>query len=178
MLLLLLTALSICYVIPVISSWNQRSARIDDVPKKEYGLLLGCAPGSEAFCNRINSAAALLKAGKIEKIIVSGASEVHQMKQSLLFHKIAENRIIIDPDGYRTKQSIVNIKEKFNVRSYIVISQKYHCERAIFLGRCFNAEIYGFEAPNSIFSIHVCAISREVLARVKMYFDCLCLLFK
>ena len=178
MLLLLLTALSISYVIPVIYGWNRHSSNIKDIPDKEYGLLLGCSPGSEAFINRINAAAKLLKAGKIDKIIVSGAEEVHAMKRSLLHHNIAENRIILDPDGYRTKQSIINIKEKFNVRSYTVISQKYHCERAIFLGSCFGAEVYGFDAADSVSSGHTRDICREILARVKMYFDCLCLLLK
>ena len=84
---------------------------------------------------------------KIGKIIASGGDysnrkngydELSAMRDSLVVHGVPDSIIILDYQGTRTINSIVNVRY---IDSITVISQKYHNERAIWL-----AEHYGLHA--------------------------------
>ena len=73
--------------------------------------------------------------------------------------------------GFRTLDSIVRANKVFGQRKFTVISQRFHNERAIFIGRKLGLEPIGYNAKDvgsySGFKINL----REKLARVKTILD-------
>ncbi len=116
-----------------------------DIPHYHTALLLGTSPvgrfgGPNAFfIARINATAELYEAGKVDRILVSGDNrhknynEPQAMKKALMEKGIPEDIIFLDYAGFRTYDSVVRAKEVFGQKSFIVVSQKFHNERAVFI---------------------------------------------
>ena len=119
---------------------------IDDVPSRRIGLVLGTSKYlkngeiNPYFQNRINAAAALYHAGKIERLVLSGDhgskyyNEPEDMKNALLLKGVSPKHIYLDYAGFRTLDSIVRMNAVFNQKIFTVISQEFHNKRAIFIG--------------------------------------------
>ena len=164
---------------------------VDSVPDGDYvGLLLGTTPMTRIshrrnifFENRIKATANLYHAGKIRKILISGddksldgINETECMKDSLLARGVPESDIILDGKGYRTIHSVQRAYHDFGCRNLIVISQKFHNERALYLANHLGLDfdqVIGFnaESPRSLMSQKTYV--REWFARVKMFLDLL-----
>lgn len=154
-----------------------------DIPVNKAGILLGTTkyvsfgPVNPYYKNRITAALELLKNEKITYIIVSGDhslnnyNEPEQMKADLMKEGIAEDKIFLDYAGYRTFDSMYRLKEIFGQKKVTVISQQFHNERAIYIGKQIGIEAIGYNAADlnsrSGFDVHV----REKLARVKVFVD-------
>ncbi|WPO82515.1 ElyC/SanA/YdcF family protein [Chryseobacterium sp. JJR-5R] len=155
------------------------------VPETKTGLLLGTSRTLDNgqpngyFNNRIEATWELYKSGRIQYIIASGDNsrkdynEPEDMKQALIGKGIPEGHIFMDFAGFRTLDSIVRAKEIFGQHKIIVISQKFHNERAVFLARQNGIDAFGFNAADvnkyAGFKTNV----REYLAKSKAYLDLL-----
>ena len=158
-------------------------ARIEEVPAREYGLLLGTSRVvrggflNEYFYRRIRAAVRLYKAGRVKKIIVSGDNrrkgynEPQDMKEALMAEGVPEKAILMDFAGFRTLDSVVRARNVFGVRTFIVISQKFHCERAVYLARAKELDAVGFAAEEVPARFRFKNFFREPLARVKAFLD-------
>lgn len=175
-----------CYVSVSFNASGRTFDRLEDVPEHEYGLLLGTSPftaqGARNFYfeNRIKSAVELYKTGKIRRIIVSGGDytsalgydEPRAMTDSLVAHGVPFNVIVRDYEGTRTLRSIVKAKETYNIDSVIIISQKYHNERAIAQADKYGLRAVGYNVPHShVKRNRIKNVLREFPARVKLYLD-------
>lgn len=158
---------------------------IDDVPSRRIGLVLGTSKYlkngeiNPYFQNRINAAAALYHAGKIERLVLSGDhgskyyNEPEDMKNALLLKGVSPKHIYLDYAGFRTLDSIVRMNAVFNQKIFTVISQEFHNKRAIFIGRNLGMDLIGYNAENVTLSKGVKVQIREALARVKVFIDLL-----
>lgn len=160
---------------------------VNKLPPREVGLLLGTSPigrsgkPNQFFLRRIDAAVELYEAGKIDRFIISGAKrdslydEPKEMKAALLSRGLPDTIITLDGEGYRTIASITRAKEVFGVDSLTIISQQFHCERALFLARhkSLNAIAYSAETTSSQ-KWRLLMWLRESLARVKAAFEVLC----
>ncbi len=123
---------------------------------------------------RLDTAAYLYDKGLSRRIIVSGhggiesTSEVQVMKNYLMEQGIPSYRIFIDHDGQSTYRSMLSLKEVFNLKNVIIVSQKYHLPRAIFLGRQNGIEVYGYPAAQQKKTSYYQQV-REYFARNKDY---------
>lgn len=117
---------------------------IASTPGHRVGLLLGTGKhlGNSAnpyYEYRMDAAAELYKAGKIEKIIASGDGstfencEPEQMRGDLVARGIPAGDIIPDYAGFRTLDSVMRCKKVFGVDDVLIISQDFHCRRALFI---------------------------------------------
>ena len=157
--------------------------RIEEVPPREYGLLLGTSRVvrggflNEYFYRRIRAAVRLYKAGKVKKIIVSGDNrrkgynEPQDMKEALMAGGVPEKAILMDFAGFRTLDSVVRARNVFGVTTFTVISQKFHCERAVYLARAKELDAVGFAAEEVPARFRFKNAFREPLARVKAFLD-------
>lgn len=130
----------------------------DNLPKVRCAIVLGTSKwlgkGRENryYKNRIIAAHSLYKAGKCTKIIVSGDNrtvsynEPKSMKEDLVRMGVNEEDIICDYAELRTLDSIIRFKEVFGQSQGIVVSQKFHNSRAIYVARANDIELYGFNA--------------------------------
>jgi SanA protein len=170
------------------SSANGRLySAVESIPHRHAGLLLGCASTLSDgrtnlfFTYRIEAAAALFKAGKIDCLIVSGDNHVagydepSDMKQALMNLGIPSDQIYCDYAGFRTLDSVVRARAIFGQTNITVISQGFHNQRAIYIARHEGVDAIGFSARDvdsfNSFRTRV----REQLARVKTVLD-VCLL--
>jgi SanA protein len=139
------------------------------LPAVDVALVLGAAPiGPEGtpnryFERRLDAAAALWRAGKVKYLLASGArwapdyDEPTAMREGLIGRGVPAESIYRDFDGVRTRDSIIRAKSVFGQSRIIVVSQRFHLARALFLARAEEIEAWGFEArdverPYSVFT--------------------------
>ncbi len=157
---------------------------INKVPAKKAALVLGTAKymiggGKNYFyMYRIRAAANLFKAGKVKAIVVSGDNstkyynETSKMRKDLIKAGIPSQYITLDPLGVRTLDSVVRAEAIFDLKDYIIVSQKFHLERALFLAKAKGQKVIGFTAkdiPGTKAAYRMKA--REYLARAKAFLD-------
>lgn len=161
---------------------------VNDVPDYEVGLLLGTTPQTrighrpnQFFKFRIDATEALYKAGKVKTILISGdensldgINEVECMRDSLIARGVPSDVIILDGKGFRTLDAVVRATKVYDKHNYIVISQKFHNERAIYLAEHLGLEVEnlsGFNAADATSNMAIMTYVREYFARVKVFVD-------
>ena len=158
-------------------------SNINDVPTMQTALLLGTNPKtrdgkrpSSFYLARINATAELYKHGKFRQLIISGDKregydEPQTMRHDLIERGVPDSIITMDGQGYRTLLSMKNIKQHFRVNDMIIISQKWHNERSIFLADKMNIKAVGYNADDVRHPRAIWTHIRELLARVKLFID-------
>jgi SanA protein len=128
------------------------------VSPADVALVLGAAPiGPEGGPNRyfeyrLDAAAALWRAGKVRYLLVSGErrppdyDEPTAMRAGLLARGVPAGAIYRDFGGVRTNDSVLRARDVFGQRRIVVVSQRFHLSRAIFLAHEAGLEASGFEA--------------------------------
>lgn len=180
----------ICNQIVVNNAKGKVFSDIDSIKYTKVGLLLGTTPQARIgritnyfFIYRIDAAVQLYRAGKIEKILISGdehsldgVNEPECMRDSLVARGVSASAIILDGKGYRTICSVVNANKVFGLKSFTIISQKFHNERAIYQSEHLGLDIENLQAYNARMPksrrAYLTTI-REYFARVKMFLDLL-----
>ncbi len=169
----------------VTAIWASRGrlfTEVSELPEIKVGLVLGTTDrvkGRENlyFRYRIDAAVRVWKSGRLETLIVSGDNlspyynEPEKMKQALIERGVPADRIVCDPRGLRTLDSVVRAKEVFGTSSVLLISQRFQNERAIYLAKANGIEAYGFNARDVETQAGLKTKIREVGARVKMWLD-------
>ncbi len=154
---------------------------VNDVPACKTALVLGTARyiGDRQnlyFMYRIQAAKELYDAGKVKAFVVSGDNrrkdynEAEDMKKALVEAGVPDSIIHCDYAGLRTLDSVVRMSKIFGQDSFIVVSQQFHNERAIFLAQYYGYQAYGYNARDldwNRFSVKTKV--REVFARVKVF---------
>ena len=158
-------------------------SNVNDVPTMQTALLLGTNPKtrdgkrpSSFYLARINATAELYKHGKFRQLIISGDKregydEPQTMRHDLIERGVPDSIIMMDGQGYRTLLSLRNSKQYFGVHDMIIISQKWHNERSIFLADKMNIKAVGYNADDIRHPRAIWTHIRELLARVKLFID-------
>jgi SanA protein len=189
-LLLLIVLVASLIVTVVYCNWRVEKASrgklysdINLVPHNHVGLLLGTskflADSSENpyYRYRINAAVLLLKAGKIDYVVVSGDNsrvdynEPVMMRTDLMAQGIDSCRIYLDYAGFRTFDSMIRLREIFSQDSATIISQEFHNQRALFIAMKEGIRAIGFNARDLPSAAGIRTNVREKLARVKLFID-------
>ena len=155
-----------------------------EIPAKRAALLLGTTKYLKGgyknyfYTYRIRAAVALWKAGKIKAILVSGDNgtkyydETTTMYEDLIKAGIPARYITRDYAGFRTLDSIVRAAAIFDLQDYIIISQRFHLERALFIARAKGQKVIGFAAKDIPGTEAATKMKyREYLARTKAFLD-------
>jgi len=165
------------------STEDQVYQRLEDVPVSSVGLVLGTShriaggKPNPFFEKRMQTAAALYHSGKVEHFILSGDNrtqfynEPQEMKKALLKMGVPDSAITLDYAGLRTLDSIVRSKEIFGQNKIVIITQTFHCYRAVFISKYYDidaiAMMAGEPGEEHTFRIRL----REYLARTKAVLD-------
>ena len=190
MMVVCLALMLICNQIVVSNAEGKVFSEIDSIKYNKVGLLLGTTPQARItkvknyfFIYRLDAAEQLYRAGKIEKILISGdehsldgVNEPECMRDSLVARGVPASAIILDGKGYRTINSIVNANKVFGLKSFTIISQEFHNERALYQAEHLGLDVENLQAYNAKMPksrrAYLTTI-REYFARVKMFGDLL-----
>ena len=183
--------LLICNQIVVSNAKGKVFSELDSFTPTEYGLLLGTTPQTrigrkpnQFFKYRIDAAEQLYKNGKVKRILISGdenslngVNEVLCMRDSLVVRGVSANDIVLDGKGFRTLDAVVRAVKVYDILSFVVISQKFHNERAIYLAEHLGLAVHdirGHNAADATSNLSILTYIREYFARVKVFLDLLC----
>ena len=172
------------------SEWSIRRAaggrtygEVSEIPHRRAALVLGCAKtlasgrGNLYFRYRIEAAAALYQAGRVDYLIVSGDNRHHaydeptDMREALIAAGVPGDRIYRDYAGFRTLDSVVRAREIFGQSEITIVSQPFHNERAIYIARGHGIDAIGFNAADVIRFGGLRTKAREFLARCRTVLD-------
>jgi len=167
---------------PVWASRGRIFTDVTRVPATRVGLVFGTSDRVASrenlyFRYRIEAATQAWNAGKVNILIVSGDNisryynEPNKMRQALIDRGIPANRIVCDPFGLCTLDSVVRAKEIYSADSILFISQRFQNERAIYLAKANGITAFGFDARDVDAHEGLKTKIREVGARVKMWLD-------
>lgn len=157
--------------------------KIENIPDNQVGLLLGTSKTlSNGYSNyyfkyRIDATVELFKNNKIKYLIISGDNsrkeydEPTDMKNELIKNGIDSTKIYLDYAGFRTFDSVVRAKEIFGQNNLLIISQKFHNERAIYIAHKLKMKAIGFNAKDVSKYFGIKTVIREYFARVKVIID-------
>lgn len=68
------------------------------------------------------------------------------MAEYLIGLGVPDNAIIRDYAGFRTLDSVVRAQKVFHCNSLIIVSQKFHNQRAVFIARHYGIDAVGYNA--------------------------------
>jgi len=148
------------------------------LPDVDVALVLGTAPiGPEGgpnvyFVRRLDAAATLWKAGKVKYLIVSGSDiEPDAMRDGLIARGVPAAVIYRDPAGDRTWDSVLRARDVFGQKRLVIISQRFHLSRALFLASHAGIEAWGFEARDVDSPYSVFTELRRFPSALRAFFD-------
>lgn len=165
------------------STKDQLFDEIDQVPHHKVGMVLGTSKylnGGQLnyyFTYRIEAAAKLYHAGKIDFIVVSGDNsrenynEPKDMEEALIERGVPKDHIYLDYAGFRTLDSVYRMQAIFNEDAFTIISQPFHNERAVYIANHLNLQTVGFNAQDVTRKYGFKTLLREKFARVKVILD-------
>ena len=157
---------------------------VEDAPSARVALVLGARVYnsgrlSAMLRDRVDTAVDLYKAGKVDKLLVSGdnSSSDYDEPGAMMAHAIelgvAPEDIQPDYGGRRTYDSCYRAKAVFQVDEAIVVTQAFHLPRALFLCESLGLRVSGVSADQRTYDPRSIAWSetREVPALVAALFD-------
>ena len=150
---------------------------VETVPQSEVGLVLGTAKTTRRgstnlhFTQRIEAAAALYRAGKVRHLLVSGDNHVagydepSDMRDALVAAGVPTNAITCDYAGFRTLDSVARAQSVFGLTRCTIVSEEFHCPRAVWIARRQGLDAVAFAAPDLGVRWSARVKARECLAR-------------
>lgn len=165
------------------SGKNLLFQEVERVPARPVALVLGTGKYAASggfnlfYTPRIEAAAALYHAGKVRALLVSGDNgrsdydEPTQMKADLVALGVPQEHITCDYAGFSTLDSVLRAGKVFQEQEYVVISQEFHVQRALYLAQSQGHDAVGLavRSPQGYWGTKIRL--REVLARVKAMVD-------
>ncbi len=153
------------------------------IPEKSYDaiVVLGAkvkADGtpSSMLEDRLRAAIELYKSGASQTIILSGDcsgedyDEVSAMRKYCLDAGIPEEALVRDDIGFSTYETVYNVVKTMGKDKIIVVTQKYHLYRTMFIANKMGAEADGFSADYRPYFGQFKRDIREYVARTKDFF--------
>ncbi|HJB19533.1 MAG TPA: YdcF family protein [Candidatus Bariatricus faecipullorum] len=145
-------------------------------------LILGAgvrADGSPSpmLQDRLDTGIALYQSGVSSRILMSGDhgrkdyNEVQVMKDYSSEKGIPSSRVFMDHAGFSTYDSLYRARDIFQARKVVIISQKYHLHRALYLASQLGLQAYGVPADTRTYRGQGARELREILARNKDFFS-------
>ena len=129
--------------------------------------------------DRLNTAIDLYNSEVATKIIMSGDhgtkyyDEVNTMKNYAKDKGVLSSNIFMDHAGFSTYDSMYRAKDIFKAKKIVIVTQKYHMYRAIYVAEQLGLEAYGVNSDPQTYAGQTMRDLREILARDKDWFKCI-----
>ncbi|PKV67277.1 SanA/YdcF family protein [Pontibacter ramchanderi] len=153
----------------------------EHVPICYTGIIFGAGirdgKPSKYLKDRLDAGIQLYKAGKVQRLLLSGDNssrnydELKVMRDYCLSENVRAEDIFLDFAGFDTYSTLYRAKEVFKVDRAVLVSQNYHLDRAIYIGRSLGLDSYGYIADKGHYVGYRRNYLREVLATVNAFME-------
>ena len=129
--------------------------------------------------DRIIAGDRLYLAGVSGKLLMSGDhgqddyDEVNTMKDYAVRAGIDPENIFCDHAGFNTYASMYRARDVFQVQRVVIVTQKYHLYRALYIARKLGLEADGVAADEWTYRGQMVRDLREIAARCKAFIYCI-----
>ena len=129
--------------------------------------------------DRLSRGVELYQNGAAPKLLMSGDhgtaeyDEVNAMKQFALDHGVRSEDVFMDHAGFSTYESIYRAQAIFGAKRVVIVTQRYHLYRALYLARRMGLEAYGVASDLRAYSGQPYYSAREILAQSKDFLKAL-----
>ena len=164
----------------VISSQKEKILSVDEASMKSdipYIMVLGCGiidgKPSAMLEDRLLKALDIAERLPRVKLILTGNNsgeeynEVGVMKEYCISMGLSEERIITDDFGFSTSESVENLNNVIKAEKVIIVTQKYHLYRALYIAEQFGIEAFGVASNQHRYKMQLYYSLREIAARNK-----------
>lgn len=135
---------------------------VENAPSKRIAIIFGAGlrrdgTPTAVLRDRVETGVRLYFDGKVEKLLMSGDNslveynEPESMRQYAASLGVPEQDIVLDYAGRRTYDTCYRAKSIFGLDSAILVTQKFHLPRALFLCNALGLESTGVEADNNYY---------------------------
>ncbi|WP_030859720.1 SanA/YdcF family protein [Streptomyces sp. NRRL S-37] len=177
---------AVCVLALLPAAWlrvttDDRLRTTADVPRTDVAVVFGAGlwdgEPSPYLAHRLDAAAELYRAGRIEVVLVTGDNsrkeydEPDAMRAYLTRHGVPDARIVSDYAGFDTWDSCVRAKKIFGVDRAVLISQGFHIRRAVALCETAGVTSYGVGVDDRHDVTWYYGGAREILAAGKAALD-------
>ncbi len=153
----------------------------DPSVKYDIAMVLGASvqgdEPSDALRDRLLVGLDAYKKGEVKKVLLTGddgdfhRDEISVMHEFLTVHGVPESDILVDPKGYRTYESCKNAKNERPGEKILIITQRFHIGRSLFLCNRLGVDAYGRTADLSKYDKIYQFWGRDLLASYKAWWD-------
>ena len=164
----------------VVKTTEERIVAPEAVPVENWDCVLVLGAGvrpdgspSDMLYDRVRTGLDLYHGGAAPKLLMSGDhgrseyDEVGCMLGLALEDGVAAADVFLDHAGFSTYESLVRAKEVFGADSLVIVTQKYHLYRALYIAESLGMEAVGVPADLRGYAGQFMRDIREVVARAK-----------
>lgn len=155
---------------------------IDQVAPAPVAMILGASvkldgTPSDALRDRVTVGVQLYKQAKVRTLLMTGddgefhANEVATMKRLAIEAGVPEKDILVDEHGYRTYESCKRAVEVFGVKQGMIVTQRFHLPRALYLCSHLGMEAWGVSADLQTYERIVFFTLRDLASSLKAWWD-------
>lgn len=189
-----LAALSVCLLLSaaaatplILRYWVDRRYKkliysLQDVPPRKVAIVFGAGITADgrpmpALADRVWTAAELYKAGKVQKLLMTGDNrfvnynEPEAMRQYALARGVPDEDIVLDYAGRRTYDSCYRAEYIFGVQDAVLVTQWFHLDRALYTCHGLGIDAVGVAADRRDYYSARYWWWREVAAVTKAWLD-------
>jgi vancomycin permeability regulator SanA len=153
---------------------------VADSPQRSVAIVFGAGVRADgtltaALADRVATAVALYRAGKVSRLLMSGDSsrpgydEPAAMRRYALELGVPATAIDRDPAGLHTYQTCRNARSTFAVSDALLVSQGYHLPRAIYTCRRLGIDAVGVAADRQRYQRYAWYLLREQGSRARAF---------
>ena len=167
--------------------WIVRAARphvkpLGELPHCQVAIVLGAGVGpggtpSATLEDRLAAGVELYRAGVVTKLLLSGDhgqrhyDEPNPMRRYVLAAGVPRQDVFLDHAGFRTYDTMYRARDVFQVKTAIVVTQRFHLPRAVYTARTLGLEAWGYAADRRAYQAALRNRAREALARCQALID-------
>ena len=164
-------------------SKNFLFSKAKNLPTTKTALLLGTSKKLRSgndnlyFNYRIDACVELYQSGKVSRVLISGDNgtkeynEPEDMKNVLISRGIPSEHITLDYAGFDTYDSVLRANKVFGQQTFIVVSQKFHNQRAVYIARRNGIKAFAYNARDVKKMNGLKTKIREFFACMKAYIE-------
>lgn len=170
-----------------VSSWVERQGKAGFVEpsaaeRAQTAIVLGAGVYdggalSPVLQDRVDAAIGLFRDGRVDSLLMSGDhgfrdyDEVNAMREYAVRHGVPNELIFLDHAGFNTYDSMMRARQVFRVDTAVVVTNRFHLARAVFLARQAGIRAQGVVADRRPYAAADWYEQREFLARCKAFLN-------